>query len=121
MGITFGRILFVAFCELTPASSDEPDYRVRYVQDQVSSGLSVAEYCRRNDLCQATFYTWRRLQREQSGKRGESGGVSFTEITGVGLLPSSWAAEIALASGTVVRVSNAADIRLLRAVFEVVA
>ena len=111
----------MAFCELTAASSDEPDYRLRYVREQAASGLSAAEYCRRNDLCQATFYAWRRLLREQGGRRAEPGGVSFTEVTGVGLLRASWAAEIALASGTVVRVSNAADVRLLRAVFEVVA
>lgn len=100
------------------AAFDESDYRVRHVRDQEGSGLTVAEYCRDHDLCRATFYNWRRLQREcaESGLLRSS--VSFTEIGRVAAVQSQWGAEIALPSGAVVRVGVGADAQLLRMVFE---
>ena len=96
---------------------DEPDEREECVRAQAASGLSVAEYCRRHDLCPATFYNWRRRSRE-GGLPG--GGMAFTEIGRLGALQTPWAAEITLASGTVVRVNANADAQLLRALLEVV-
>ena len=96
---------------------DEPDEREECVRAQRVSGLSVAEYCRRHDLCPATFYNWRRRSREG---RPQGGGVAFTEIGRLEAPRTPWAAEIALASGTLVRVQAGADVQWLRALLEVV-
>jgi len=80
--------------------------------------MSVAEYCRRHDICQATFYNWRRLHRERGVRPVPSSAVTFTEVGRLESLGAPWAAEIALPSGAVVRVSPVADAQLLRAVFE---
>jgi transposase-like protein len=118
LGIWFGGALLVSLNIVTQGFSDEPDYRVKHVCDQARSGLSVAEYCRRHDLCLATFYNWRRLPHEYGRKRVHAGSVSFTEVGRV-VGQAQWAAEITLRSGVVVRVSTAADAQLLRAVVEV--
>ena len=101
---------------------DEPDYRVKHLRAQAASGLSVAEYCRRRELCAATFYKWRRLHSESEPERSPGSAMSFTEIGRIaGVQEAQWAAEIALASGAVIRVSAGADAQLLRAVFEALA
>jgi hypothetical protein len=115
---------------------DEGDYRLEHVRDQELSGLSAAEYCRRHDLRPATFYGWRRLRRKFGPGRIAATAVGFTEVFQVGASPFppasgaarvadvsvalgvSWAAEVALPSGAVVRVGAGADARLLRVVFE---
>lgn len=129
--------------EVSDGLWDEGDYRLEHVRDQELSGLSAAEYCRRHDLRPATFYGWRRLRRKFGpGRIGAA--VGFTEVLQVGAsairptspsslhpasgaareahvtqpLGASWAAEVALPSGAVVRVGAGADARLLRAVFE---
>jgi transposase-like protein len=99
------------------ASLDASDYRLRHLRDQADSGLSVAEYCRRRELCANTFYNWRRLHRERGPSAALRTTVSFTEIGRVSV-QTQWAAEIVLASGAVVRVSAAADAQLLRALVE---
>jgi hypothetical protein len=96
-----------------------PDYRDCHLRDQASSGLSIAEYCRRQDLCPATFYNWRRALAGSWRERPGGGVASFTEIGRVGALATQWAAEVALVSGTVVRVGAGADAQLLRALLEV--
>ena len=98
--------------------SEESDYRLQHVREQELSGLSVADYCRRHDICAATFYNWRRLRRECGARRVTKDAVTFTEIGRMESSRTPWAAEIALASGAVVRVSPGADAQLLRAVFE---
>ena len=95
--------------------SEESDNRLKHVCRQELSGLSVAEYCRRHAICEATFYNWRRLQRERGARRVASSAVTFTEVSGVDSLRTPWAAEIALPSGAVVRVSTAADVQLVQA------
>lgn len=94
--------------------SNASDDRTKHLRDQAASGLSVAEYCRRHDVCAATFYHWRRQSREAVGR----GRVSFTEIGRAAAVEPQWAAEIVLVSGTVVRVSSSADSHLLRCVVE---
>lgn len=110
-------------CSSLGAGFDELDYRAQQLRDQSQSGLSVAEYCRRHNLLATTFYHWRRQAREQTKDTKDTrqpGGVSFTEIARVGGAQVQWVAEIALPSGAVVRVSTAADARLLRMVMEAV-
>lgn len=36
----------------------------RLISEQSRSGLSVAEFCRRRDLAQASFYQWRKKLRQ---------------------------------------------------------
>ena len=105
-------MLLTGFSEVC---ADEADYRLKFVRDQAQSGLSVAEYCRGHDLCVATFYNWRRLERERGAGNP---GVSFTEIGRVEGFRTPWAAEVVLRSGAVVRVGIGADVQLLRALFE---
>lgn len=100
-------------------SADESDYRVKHLGNQSRSGLSVAEYCRRHDLCQATFYNWRRHLGIPEQERAQRGAVSFTEIARVAAAPTQWAAEIELASGAVIRVAAQVDAPLLRALVEI--
>ena len=38
------------------------------ISSQADSGLSIAEFCRQNDLPQASFYQWRRKLREQKSQ-----------------------------------------------------
>ena len=121
--------------EVSDGLWDEGDYRLEHVREQDLSGLSAAEYCRRHDLRPTTFYGWRRLRRECAPGR-IAAAAGFTEVFQVEAPPFppasgaareadvtqplgvAWAAEVALASGAVVRVGAGADARLLRAVFE---
>lgn len=99
----------------------ERDYRARHLRDQSQSAQSVAEYCRSHNLSAATFYYWRRQAGECGKEPNQSrlrGGVSFTEIARMGEPQERWVAEVALPSGAVVRVSAAADARLLRMLVE---
>lgn len=131
--------------EVSDGLRDEGDYRLEHVHEQELSGLSAAEYCRRHDLRPTTFYGWRRLRRECGSGRIADAAVGFTEVFHMEAPPvqavratppfpsaagavrvadvpvvfeASWAAEVALPSGAVVRVGAGADARLLRAVFE---
>lgn len=109
---------------MSPTSSsqeeafDTSDYRVKHLRTQAHSGLSVAEYCRRHHLCAATFYNWRRMAREDASQTRLPGTVSFTEIARMGEAQGQWVAEVVLTSGAMVRLSAAADARLLRMVVE---
>jgi transposase-like protein len=94
----------------------ESDWRLGEVENWRASGLSVAEYCRRHDLCASTLYNWRRLAACAAGSAGQPAEpVLFREI---GHMEPRWAAEIALKSGVVVRLAADADSRLLRELVE---
>ena len=98
---------------------EESDYRAKHLRDQAQSGLSVVDYCRRQRLCTATFYYWRKLCRTHMKQRQQTDVVSFREIGRVNsIAPAQWTAEVELRSGTVVRVNTAADPRLLSRVLE---
>jgi hypothetical protein len=128
--ILSGGFFGLSAIEVSHGFLNDGDYRLEHLRAQELSGLGVAEYCRRHDVRPATFYGWRRLVREGGRACTEGGAVSFTEVVRVGasgmppwpgspaLVGTPWAAEVALASGTVVRVGAGADARLLRAVFE---
>ena len=102
-------------------SLGESDYRVSEVEAWRASGLSVAQYCRRRDLCPATFYNWRRLAGGAAGARPTgrpAAAVSFREIGRMEPSQPRWAAEIVLRSGALVRLAADADARLVRQVLE---
>ena len=72
------------------------------IRQQGSSGLSVAEFCRRQDISQASFYQWRKkLQSDDA----------FVPLSVVGAAGVS----VELPCGAVVRISSGDD-RSLRQV-----
>jgi len=50
------------------------------VRDQAVSGLSVAAYCRRTRVPQASFYAWRRKLRDTERAARRPGGPAFAEV-----------------------------------------
>ena len=50
---------------------------------QASSGLSVAEFCRRNDVAQASFYLWRKKLVEATSAQEAFVPVSIANTLGV--------------------------------------
>ena len=50
---------------------------------QAGSGLSVAEFCRRNDVTQASFYQWRKKLAEARSAQQAFVPVSITNTSGV--------------------------------------
>lgn len=105
----------MSLSDVFPGLLEASDYRLQHVCEQEQGGLSVAEYCRQHHISQTTFYKWRRLGRDCPDRHFGKVGVTFTEV---GRVEPCWVAEIALSSGTVVRVGSGADAHLLRAVFE---
>ncbi len=51
--------------------------------EQSRSGLSVAEFCRRNDVAQASFYQWRKKLAEAGAAQEAFVPVSITNTSGV--------------------------------------
>ena len=47
--------------------SDREAYWRGLIDEQSSSGESIAAFCRRRDLSQASFYSWRKRLRESEG------------------------------------------------------
>jgi transposase-like protein len=75
------------------------------IAEQARSGLSVAEFCRRRELTQVSFYPWcRKLQNAEACK------ASFIPVTLTGTVPVS----IELPCGAVVRVPPEDDQALTR-------
>jgi transposase-like protein len=73
--------------------------------EQQRSGLSVAEFCRRREVSENSFYYWRRRLLEEGAPQAEA----FMPLTVVGTA----SVEIELPCGAVVRVP-ASDERSLR-------
>lgn len=74
---------------------------------QATSGLSVAEFCRRQDVSEASFYQWRkRLRAESPTEAAPADFLPLAVLGGAGV-------EIELPCGAVVRVP-AGDARTLQ-------
>jgi hypothetical protein len=93
------------------------------IESQRASGLSIAEFCRRKDVSQASFFQWRKKLRESSPENGtfasaDSPGrrpaafVPLSVIDGNGV---SGGVEVQLPCGAVVRLP-AGDKQSLRQV-----
>ena len=96
--------------------SDVESQWVRQVRQQQASGLSVAAFCRRQGLAQATFYAWRkRLGRAGPPAAAASGAGSFVELK-LAQEPQRGASALTLllAGGRGVRVRRGFDPALLR-------
>lgn len=78
----------------------------KILEKQAGSGLSVAEFCRREELSQASFYQWRKRLYAEGPSSGSF--VSLAVVGGPGVA-------IDLPCGAVVRVP-AGDLRALQQV-----
>lgn len=92
---------------------------------QRGSGLSIAEFCRREDVSQASFFHWRRRLGEAHGKGRRSGRSSprptFLPVE-IAALPPPAQIEIELPGGAVVRLpAGAADDLIASAIAAVAA
>jgi len=97
------------------------------VVDQRESGLSVRQYCLREKLSEASFYSWRRelalRDREDKetievGKSGE-GLQSFVPVHVASALPAHASLELLHRSGHVIRISAGFDDESLRRLLSV--
>lgn len=98
----------------------------RIVRQQRASGLTVAAYCRRHDLAEATFYHWRRKVSAGgvvAGSRSQDPGAMFVEAKVEACRDEEAEAssgtcglELVLSGGQVVRVQRGFDAQLLREV-----
>ena len=98
----------------------------RMFQDQERSGLSVAEFCRCEDLTLATFYYWRRQMTQRdaasvpSADHSESPQVpTFAQIHVVDE-PENADVEVLAPNGLIVRIPEAAGSDHVRRVLEIV-
>jgi hypothetical protein len=106
------------------------DWWRRQVQRQQAGNLSVAEFCRRSQLCTSTFYAWKRRLTgpscaSQAPRPRQGQGTRHSEATSFGappapFLPVSIRAsapapqlEIELANACVVRLQGTVDPDLL--------
>ena len=90
----------MGFCDLGDWVMKRSETRSRWrelVDEQRDSGLSIAEFCRRQDVSQASFYQWRKKLRE-SMPEPESF-VPLSVIGGSGV-------EVELPCGAVVRLPS---------------
>jgi hypothetical protein len=69
----------------------------KLIEEQRGSGLSIAEFCRRQDVCQASFFGWRKKLRESSPEIEAF--VPLSVIGGGGV-------EVELPGGAVVRLPS---------------
>jgi transposase-like protein len=79
---------------------------------QSASGLSVAAFCRREQLSQPSFYAWRRTLRERDGQRPKATrsrrpAQHFLPVRVTDLPPRESSITIELAEGPVLRLPEA--------------
>ena len=94
----------------------------RIIAQQQCSGSSVAEFCRRRDLSQPSFFVWRRrLQGSRGGAAGPPTSPPFVEVKiarqecqGAGSGPDVSALELRLPQGRSVLVRQGFDRQVLR-------
>ncbi len=85
------------------------EFWITTIKDQGQSGLSVSDFCREQDIEQATFYAWRK---RLSVMDNAEDGIVFTAITlkETPLVGS----EVLLPGGLVLRFSGLAPVDYLR-------
>jgi hypothetical protein len=86
---------------------------------QSDSGLSVAAFCRRSRLSQASFYAWRRKVRDAAIRTGVRGTGTFAEVRiAPGPVVSADALEVVLSGGRRIVVRKGFDHRALLALVD---
>ena len=83
-----------------------PEQVREYLEAQPPSGLTIAAFCQQHGFNPSVFHAWKRRRRQSPVKPPE-----FRELSLPSILSAPWAAEIALPSGTLLRVSSQADVR----------
>jgi hypothetical protein len=75
-----------------------------YLAAQRRSGLTIAAFCQQQGFHPSVFYGWKRRQ-------GDPARVvsTFREVSLPALMGSTWVAEIAMSSGSVLRLSAQTD------------
>ena len=104
-----------------PSSELKPNPRRQYTPEQVreflaaqpGSGLSIGAFCQQQGLSPSAFYAWKRRQRPAVGAP-----LTFREMSLPLGVATPWAAEIALPSGALLRLSPQADLRWIGSVLE---
>lgn len=85
----------------------------RIIHEQQAGGFSIASFCRRRKLSQASFYAWRSRLR-----LSEAGGPAFVEVKVKASVAGS-ALELLLPGGSRVLLHHGFDRQLLREVLSV--
>ena len=85
----------------------------RTIENQVTSGMDVATYCREHHIGTSLFYTWRRKLREQ-----QFCATGFTELTTVRSPGADTCIRVRLSAKLCIEVDRGFDPFTLRAVVE---
>lgn len=106
----------------------EPIWRER-IERWGRSGQSVAEFCRRDQVSQPSFYAWRRRIEARRRKRrspkarevrhGATGAAAFVPVRVVDRLSRAYPFEIAVPGGRTVRVAGEFEVESLRKLLSV--
>ena len=83
-----------------------PEQITECLEAQPRSGLTLATFCQQHGLNPSVFHAWKRRRRQSPVAP-----PVFRELSLPSLISARWAAEIALPSGALLRVSSQADVR----------
>ena len=89
------------------ANSQRDPERERFwrevVKRQASSGLSVREFCRREQLAETSFFSWRRTIRQRDGEQQPSEQPAFVPAVVASTSSGDTSIVLELASGSVLK------------------
>jgi hypothetical protein len=77
-----------------------------YLESQPRSGLTIAAFCHQHGFNPSVFHAWKRRRRQSPVAP-----PIFRELSLPSFTSAPWAAEIALPSGALLRVSSQAEVR----------
>ena len=80
-----------------------------YLQAQPPSGLTITAFCQQHGIHPSVFHGWKRRRRQPAADA-----LSFQEVALPTRISPTWVAEIALPTGTVLRLGAQADLTHLR-------
>ena len=89
------------------ANSQRDPERERFwrevVKRQAASGVSVREFCRREQLAETSFFAWRRTIRKRDGEVKSNDGPAFVPAVVTSTSPSDTSIILELTSGTALK------------------
>jgi hypothetical protein len=91
--------------------------RARWISQYRSSQLSARQFAQQHDLNEGTFHRWIREERQRSNSPSETPGFEEVRLASFGPA-GTWVAEVALASGIVVRLGATAPLAWMRSLWE---
>ena len=107
----------------TKKKTSRAAYWQKHISKWSKSGLTQAEYCRRNGLSAAAFYWWKgELRRKSKAQKESSTSMQFVEVHGVSPEHAGLGEtyEIALTRGRAIRVGRDFDSDVLKRLIAVV-